>query len=147
MVRGTVTLSSTDKNGILITGSNPNATGLSVEQVAAVPVETTIGIDTLDPLSASSAQNAIASLDAALQSVGDARSALGAYQNRFLTEIDSLQNQVIDLSKSRSSIQDADYAVESASLMRTRIIQEASMAMLAQANSLPGLVLTLLRSI
>lgn len=147
VTRGTVTLSSNDKNGILIAGSNPNAIGLSVQQVAAVPVETTIGIDTLDLLSAGGAQNAITSLDAALQSVGDARSTLGAYQNRFLTEIDNLQNQVVDLLKSRNCIEDADYAVESASLMRSRILQEAGIAMLAQANSLPTLVLSLLKSV
>jgi flagellin len=145
VTRGTVTLQCSDKNGIAITGRNPDAAGFGVQEVAAVVIGTVIGIDTLDLLSTANAQSAITSLDAALQSVGNARAALGAYQSRFLAEIGNLQNRIVDLSASRSRIQDADFAVEVGSLTRASIIQRASMSMLAQANANSRLVLTLLR--
>ena len=73
------------------------------------------------------------------------RGDLGAYQNRFSSAIANLQTTAENLSASRSRIQDADFAAETAGLSRNQILQQAGTAMLAQANALPQQVLTLLR--
>ena len=85
------------------------------------------------------------SVDAALATVSSARATLGAYQNRFTSTIANLQTAAENLSASRSRIQDADFAAESAQLTRGQILQQAGTAMLAQANALPQNVLSLLR--
>ena len=82
--------------------------------------------------------------DGALASVNSIRANLGAVQNRFESTISNLSKSVENLSAARSRIQDTDFAVETAILTRHQILQQAGVAMLAQANSLPQLVLSLL---
>jgi len=84
-------------------------------------------------------------MDSALSSVSSLRSTFGAIQNRFESVINSLSSTSENLAASRSRIQDADFAAETASLTRNQILQQAGTAMLAQANSLPQNVLTLLK--
>jgi flagellin len=84
-------------------------------------------------------------LDAALTSVSSLRSTFGAIQNRFESVISNLQTTSENLTSSRSRIQDADFAAETASMTRAQILQQAGTAMLAQANALPNNVLSLLR--
>jgi len=91
------------------------------------------------------AQLAIAVVDAALNQINTMRGDLGAYQNRFSSTIANLQTTSENLSASRSRIQDADFAMETANLTRGQILQQAGVAMLAQANALPNNVLSLLR--
>ena len=91
------------------------------------------------------ANNTILAVDAALNTVNTLRSTLGAVQNRFESTIANLQATSENLSASRSRIQDADFAAETATLTRGQILQQAGTAMLAQANSLPNGVLALLR--
>lgn len=91
------------------------------------------------------AQSALRVLDSALQQINGGRADLGAIQNRFEAVITSLQTSSENLSASRSRIRDADFAAETANLTRAQILQQAGTAMLAQANSLPQNVLTLLR--
>ena len=91
------------------------------------------------------ANTAIQSVDAALTSVSSLRSTLGAIQNRFQSVINSLQAVSENLSASRSRILDTDFAAETASLTRAQILQQAGTAMVAQANSAPQNVLSLLR--
>ncbi|MGB1557550.1 MAG: flagellin, partial [Oceanococcaceae bacterium] len=69
---------------------------------------------------------------------------LGAQQSRFESVVASLQASVENQSASRSRIQDADFATETANLSRTQILQQAGTAMLAQANAAPQGVLQLL---
>jgi len=95
--------------------------------------------------SAANAQLAIATVDAALGMVNVSRGDLGAYQNRFSSAIANLQTTAENVSAARSRILDADFAAETAELTRTQILQQAGVAMLAQANALPNNVLTLLR--
>ncbi len=95
--------------------------------------------------SAANAQLAIAVVDAALSQINVSRGDLGAYQNRFSSAIANLQTTSENLSASRSRIQDADFAMETANLTRGQILQQAGVAMLAQANALPNNVLALLR--
>ena len=84
-------------------------------------------------------------MDGALTAVNGARADLGAIQNRFSSTIANLQTTSENLSASRSRILDADFAQETANLTRGQILQQAGTAMLAQANSLPNNVLSLLR--
>ena len=94
---------------------------------------------------AGSGATQLKSLDDALKSVNEARADLGAIQNRFSSAIANLQTSSENLSASRSRIQDADYAKETAELTRNQILQQAGTAMLAQAKSVPQSVLSLLQ--
>ena len=91
------------------------------------------------------AQLAILIADTALEAINGARADLGAIQNRFSSTIANLSTTSENLSASRSRIQDTDYAAETAELTRTQILQQAGTAMLAQANSIPNNVLSLLQ--
>ena len=93
----------------------------------------------------SNANDTITRVDAALKSINTGRANLGAYQNRFEATVSDLKNNVENLSGARSRIQDADFAEETAALAKNQILQQAGMAMLAQANQLPQNVLSLLR--
>ncbi len=91
------------------------------------------------------AQTAIASIDAAIDKVNNQRGNYGAVQNRFDNVVSNLMVQSENQSAARSRIMDADYASETASLSRASILQQAGNAMVAQANQLPQQVLALLR--
>ena len=112
---------------------------------AATSTASTTGTGALDVSTAAGASNAITAIDAALASINSQRGALGAVQNRFIATVANLQNNVENLSAARSRIQDTDFAAETASLTRNQILQQAGTAMLAQANQLPQLVLSLLK--
>jgi flagellin len=89
--------------------------------------------------------NVIDALDDALETINTERSVYGATQNRFDSVVSNLQVSVESQSAARSRIMDTDFAAETASLTRGQILQQAGTAMLAQANSLPNGVLSLLR--
>jgi flagellin len=91
------------------------------------------------------ADPAIGLIDTALDTVNSERSLYGAAQARFETIVSTLTISVENVAAARSRIIDADYAVETANLTRSSILQQAGTAMLAQANALPNTVLTLLR--
>ena len=99
----------------------------------------------LDVSNRSAANRSIAIAESALSAVATQRARYGALQNRFESTVQSLQTTSENLSASRSRIQDADFAQETANLTRSQILQQAGVAMLAQANALPNQVLTLLR--
>jgi len=113
--------------------------------LAGTITQTGTALNAIDISTVAGASNALSALDAALSTVSDARASLGAIQNRFTSVVSSLETTSENLSSSRSRIQDADFASETASLTRGQILQQAGTAMLAQANSLPNNVLTLLR--
>ena len=94
---------------------------------------------------AAAIKTVIDNLDTALTTINTERSAYGATQNRFESVVANLQVSVESQSASRSRIMDTDFASETASLTRGQILQQAGTAMLAQANSLPNGVLSLLR--
>lgn len=91
------------------------------------------------------ANNAILTVDAALDTINAARAGLGAIQNRFESTIGNLTTSSENLSAARSRIRDADFASETINLTRAQILQQAGTAILSQANSLPQNVLSLLR--
>jgi len=73
------------------------------------------------------------------------RSLLGAYQNQIEFSVSNLNELSSNLSAARSSVQDTDYASETASLTKGQILQQAATAMLAQANQMPNVILSLLK--
>lgn len=87
----------------------------------------------------------IAKMDRALEYVNARRAEIGGQLNRLESTIANLTTSAESLSASRSRIQDADYAAETAALTRAQILQQAGIAMVAQANTTPQLVLSLLR--
>lgn len=102
-------------------------------------------ISAVDISSVSGANDAINAVDAALTSVNSSRADLGAVQNRFESVVNSLQTTSENLDASRSRIRDADFAAETANLARAQILQQAGIAVLAQANAQPQNVLALLQ--
>ncbi len=102
-------------------------------------------LNSVDISTVDGSNDAIAVIDAALSQVSSQRATLGAYQNRFDSVVNSLSTSAENLTNARSRILDADYASETASLTRSQILQQAGTAMLAQANSIPNSVLTLLQ--
>ena len=143
---GSVTLSSSNVNGIVVGGDNNKNAGLAAYTgLKAADTKSTGTISSVDVSTATGAQAAIDTIDKALSSVNTSRANMGAYQNRFSAVVSNLQSSSESLSSSRSRIQDADFAAETASMTRGQILQQAGTAMLAQANSLPNGVLSLLR--
>ena len=135
---GTLSLSGT--KGTITTAN------ASTEVFNAAEMNSTFtSIAALDLSTQAGAQNAIAAVDAALAQVNTARGDLGAYQNRFTSAIASLQTSSENISAARSRIQDTDFAAETATMTKNQILQQAGTAMLAQANSLPQGVLSLLK--
>ena len=118
-------------------------TGGFANSTAIAATGTAVGA--IDISSVGGANAALSSIDAALQTVNSSRAALGAVQNRFSSTIENLQTTTENLSASRSRIQDADFAMETANLSRAQVLQQAGTAMIAQANQLPQQVLQLLR--
>ena len=102
-------------------------------------------VSTLDVTTYDNSQLAIAIVDSALAAVNNQRAQYGAMQNRFTSVVANLQSSSENLSASRSRIQDADFAAETASMSKANILQQAGTAMLAQANSAPQNVLSLLK--
>ena len=90
------------------------------------------------------ASHTLKTVDSALQYIASERAKLGALQARFETAIASLNITSENMSASRSRIQDADFAAETANLARAQILQQAGTAMVAQANQIPQGVLALL---
>ena len=93
---------------------------------------------------ASQASRLIVAVDNLLDTVNSERAKLGAVQNRFEAVVRNGQNVAENLTASRSRIQDADFALETANLTRSQILQQAGIAMLSQANAQPQSVLSLL---
>lgn len=100
---------------------------------------------TVDISTVEGSNAAISILDSAIAQVNTQRASLGASQNRFTATIENLATSAQNLSAARSRIQDADFASETANLSRGQVLQQAGVAILSQANSLPQQVLQLLR--
>ena len=111
----------------------------------ATMATTSTTISTVDISTSAGAQSAISVIDAALATVSSDRADLGAIQNRFESIVSNLSTNAENQSAARSRIMDADFAVETASLTRGQILQQAGIAVLAQANAAPQNVLALLQ--
>ncbi|MCY1444820.1 A-type flagellin [compost metagenome] len=91
------------------------------------------------------AGTAITAIDTALDTINTLRSNLGAAQNRLTSTISNLQNINENASAALGRVQDTDFAAETAQMTKQQTLQQASTAVLAQANQLPSAVLKLLQ--
>jgi len=82
-----------------------------------------------------------------LQQIAATGAQLGAYQNRFQAAASGLATDVTNLSSARSGIDDTNYAQATSQLSQAQILQQASTAMVAQANTIPQNILTLLQKL
>jgi flagellin len=138
---GTLTLSA--NSDIAIGGTTADIA--SIGQAAG---SITLGASTLanqNVLTVAGANATIASVDSALSTVSQFQSQLGAIQNRFTAAVGNLQSTSQNLTQSRSTIQDADFAAETANLTQAQVLEQAGISVLAQANQQPQLILKLLQ--
>ncbi|WP_373486808.1 flagellin [Blastomonas sp.] len=143
----------TDFNGVaLLDGTNAtvsiqtgSASGETVDITLTDVTAATLAIDAVDISTAAGAGTALTALDTALDTITTAQATLGAAQNRLQATVSSLVNRVTNLSESRSRIEDADFSAESTQLAKFQILNQASTAMLAQANQSQQGVLSLIR--
>ena len=105
---------------------------------------TALGVNALSVTNTTNAQAAIASVDTALGTVNSRRGTIGAVSNRLESAAQNLMVSIENMSSTESRIRNVDVASESAELVRHQILQQASAAMLSQANQAPGLALSLL---
>ncbi len=139
--QGTISLSAS--NNIVIGGTGSVDIGF-----AAGGQTISLGAKTLanaTVLTVAAANATIAAVDSALATVSSFQSQLGAIQNRFTSTVQNLQSTVQNLTSSRSTIQDADFAAETAKLTQANVLQQAGISVLAQANNQPQLILKLLQ--
>jgi len=123
-------------------GNGLSTLGLTSGSTSAVEMETTVS--NLSITKAEDSQKAIQALDAAIAQVDSQRAQLGAVQNRFDTTVANLNSISENSTAARSRIEDADFASETAELTKQQTLQQASTAILSQANQLPSSVLKLL---
>jgi len=126
-------------------GAADGSGGSGFSTAAAGQASKLKSVASLDITTFDGAQAAIKIADAALSKVNGQRAQLGALQSRFDSAISNLQSTTENLSASKSRITDTDFASETANMTRGQILQQAGTSMLAQANSLPNGVLSLLR--
>ena len=132
--------------------SSPNTIGISNDGTAdeaeflGASSSTLTTVEDIDISGTTSvgAQAAINTIDAALAQIDAQRADLGAVQNRFGHTISNLANVAENVAGSRSRIQDTDYALETATLTKNQIMQQAGTTILSQANQLPQAALSLL---
>ena len=147
--------SSTEFSGIkLLDGSTSSVSfqvgfgttsGTDTISVSLSPsLATSLSLNSLDIGSGGATTTAITNIDAAINTVSGLRGTLGAVQNRLGSTINNLSITVENLSAAESRIRDVDVAYETAQLTRNQILQQASIAVLGQANSLPQSALQLL---
>ena len=134
---GTVEFAS-DK-GFTLSGDSTYVTG------TGAGASSLASVNTIDVSTVEGSTKALKVIDAALAAVNGQRASFGALQSRFETTIANLTTSSENMSASRSRIQDADFASETANLSRSQILQQAGTAMVAQANQIPQGVLSLLK--
>jgi len=130
---------------IEVTTNGATATGLKNSNTDLSSTVTGSALSSLSVASQADANNAIDSIDNALETINATRSELGAVSNRLDFTVSNLMNISENTAAARSRIVDADFAAETANLSRAQVLQQASQAMLAQANAAPNQVLSLLR--
>lgn len=134
----TAASSNTAAGSVMNDSSNDNAEAGTV--TASTDKVSTMKIDTV-----TNANTAIQVIDSAIATISSQRADLGATQNRFNSIVSGLQVASDNQSAARSRIVDADFAKETATLTRGQILQQAGIAVLAQANAAPQNVLALLQ--
>ena len=91
------------------------------------------------------ATKAIAVLDAAMAQISEIRAEMGAAENRLESTVDNITNVGVNVQRSLSSVEDANFAAETSQLTKAQILQQAATSMLAQANKAKQTMLVLLQ--
>jgi flagellin len=133
-------------NGELAKGSSIGITGAGMTAAAATVAgdTTTASVEQIDVTSVFGAQSAIGTLDAAIKTIDEQRSEIGAVQNRLNSTINNLANIRENASAGMARIKEVDFAEETANLTKQQILQQAGTSILAQAKQLPQAALSLL---
>jgi len=135
-------------NGTSISFQSPN--NFTVTTDTAAGVFTAAGAQTVTGPTSTGTQTgnslaALVAINTALTSVGDVQSKIGAGENKLQYAMDLANSQITNLSAAQSRIRDADVAAEASNLSKAQVLQQASIAAMAQANSSPQAVLALLK--
>ena len=125
----------------VVFGSSTDAISVDMQDMT----KSGLGISALNIDTAASAQAALATLDTAISSATTARAHFGAKMNRLQNTVQVLNMQAENLMTAESRISDVDVATEMAAMTRNQVLANAGVAMLAQANAIPQMALTLLR--
>ncbi|HNY39762.1 MAG TPA: flagellin [Bryobacteraceae bacterium] len=134
-----------DFNVTVAIPSDGTSTGLAGAGTTVSSAEVSGGTN-VNIASETAAQTAVSALADAVTALGQAQAVVGKGQNTFNFAVSLASTQLTNLAASESRIRDADLAAEAANLTKAQILQQAGIAALAQANSAPQAVLSLLRS-
>jgi flagellin len=104
-----------------------------------------VSVSSLDVKTSAGAATAMAAIDTALSAVASSRAQIGGVTARLNFTVSYLEGAIENQTAAKSRIMDADFAAETAALTRAQILQQAGVAMVSQANSVPQNVLSLLR--
>jgi flagellin len=151
-ISGGIAATSTTNSGTVTLSANSNitvgGTAGDVTALGATAGNIALGASTLanqNVLTVAGANATIAAVDSALATVSAFQSQLGAIQNRFTAAVQNLTSTSQNLTQSRSTIQDANFASETANLTQSQVLEQAGISVLAQANQEPQLILKLLQ--
>jgi flagellin len=145
---GAISFTGTTAAGVATAYTTTAAFGLAAAGGALVAPAAGAGtLQQSDVKSVDDSNKALAQIDSALQQVATTGAQLGAYQNRFTAAISGINTDSTNLTSARSGIEDTDYATATSQLSKAQILQQASTAMVAQANTVPQNVLTLLQKL
>jgi flagellin len=122
-----------------------SANQLSITIASLATSGSTLSVSSLTLASMTSATSAITAIDSAITALNSQRASLGSYSNRLDHTVNNLTNISNNLAAGLGRIEDADFAAETTSLAKSQILQQASTAMLAQANASKQNVLSLLQ--
>lgn len=138
---GATTTTNAKDLSVYIGGNTPTVTvalnGVGVDAA-------TLGLST-DDLSGGAATDAIAEINTAITNLGTVQGTVGSSQNKLSYAVELAQSQISSFSAAQSRIRDADMAAEAANLTKAQVLQQASLAAMAQANAVPQAVLSLLK--
>ena len=139
-----MTLVSTTADFRLSVGKNSTGTGF--DQTSTLVSSTQVGSGANQSIgSQSAAQSAVTALSTAVSNLGSAQAVVGKGENTFSYAISLASTQLTNMAASESQIRDADLASEAANLTKAQILTQAGVAAMAQANSAPQAVLSLLK--
>jgi flagellin len=131
-------------SGNLQVGAGATADNQIVVAIGSVSAAS-LGLTATDVLTSANALTALGVTNAAIDTVSTTRGSIGVVENRLQHTISNLDTSMTNTTASESSIRDVDMASEISNLTRLQILQQADVAMLAQANSQPQAVLSLLK--
>jgi len=144
----------TDFNGINMLGSGAGTVtfqvginGTTSDTISMSFTKTdssTLGLGSMSFTTAAVAQSALSTIDAAISTLSTSRAAIGASQNRLSVTLTNLSTATENTAAANSRIRDVDVANETARLTRSQILSQAGVSVLAQANQLPSLALSLI---